>query len=120
MVDALEDVTNLWTFGRDYYVKPKSNVYVPPTQTIVNIPDLSDDRHDDTSYNFGLNRISPYQYLNTLKSYKSSPPAAPIRRPEDYFNMKRSKWRKNRRISHSKMLGGFSTLNQRTTNEEEE
>lgn len=78
LVDALEEVTNLWSYGRSVYFLPRYNLYVPARQTIMPKPKLGDERNDDTSYRFDVNRVTPYHYLNTLKGYKMNPQAAPV------------------------------------------
>ena len=73
LVDALEDVTNFWSFGRNHHTMPSYNTYVPTRNHILNKPDMMDGYNDDLGYRFNLNRLSPANYLNTLKTYQSLP-----------------------------------------------
>jgi hypothetical protein len=66
-VDALEEFTDTYYFGRNTVSVPKYDVYVPPRQHIMKRPDLGDHRNDEASYQFGMSRLTPYHYHNTLK-----------------------------------------------------
>lgn len=50
LVDALEEFTDFWNYGRDMFKQPLYNSYVPARTTIMNRPKLNDDKNDDTSY----------------------------------------------------------------------
>ena len=105
LVDALEDVTNFWSFGRDFTTMPTYNVYVPTRTHILDKPDMLDGEKDDLGYQFNLNRVSPVHYLNTMKGYKMLPkadvkPSMDPHKPKFY-----KKWR---RLSNPRMQG-FST-----------
>lgn len=76
LVDALEEVTNFWSFGRDFTTMPTYNTFVPTRNHVLNKPDMLDGENDDLGYRFNLNRISPVNYLNTLKGYKMLPKPA--------------------------------------------
>ena len=108
LVDCLEEVTNFWSFGRDFTTMPTYNVYMPTKTHILDRPDMMDGENDDLGYRFNLNRVSPVSYLNTLKGYKMLPrpgvrPTLELSRPK--FN---KKWR---RISNPRMQGFSTTVN---------
>lgn len=109
LVDALEEVTNFWSYGRDFTTMPTYNIYIPTRNNIMNRPNMADGDKDDLSYRYDVNRMSPYHYLNTLKGYPMKPAAAD--RPVTNFFKPRfyHKWR---RLSRPKMQG-FSTVNNR-------
>jgi len=112
----LEEFTDFWYYGRDFYNIPDYNVYTPVRHHIANKPKLGDDRKDDTSYRYDMNRLSPYNYLNPLKGYKMSHPAGPFYKKE---NMHKNKVGfRNRRLSKPKMFN-FSTNNRVGPAEEE-
>jgi len=73
VVDALEEVSNFWSFGRDWTTMPTYNVYVPTRTHIMDKPDMMDGEKDDLGYRMNVDRVSPYHYLNTLKGYKMMP-----------------------------------------------
>ena len=99
-VDALEEVTNFWGYGKSMFTIPTYNVYVPTRYHTINRPNLLDDSNDDTSYRYNLNRLSPYSYLNTMKGYKMNPQPGERVRPK---NMGKPKvGGKNRRLSHAR------------------
>lgn len=77
LVDALEDVTDFWVFGRNYTTMPTYNTYIPTRNNVIDRPDMMDAEHDDLGYRFDMNRVTPLHYLNTLKGYKMSPEAGP-------------------------------------------
>lgn len=68
LVDALEDVSDYWTYGRDFASMPTYNVYVPTKEHLIPKPNLTEDHDDETGFKFGVNRMSAFQYLNPLKS----------------------------------------------------
>lgn len=76
LVDALEEVTNYWSFGRDFTTMPTYNTYVPTRTHILDKPDMLDGENDDLGYQFNVNRVSPMYYMNTLKGYKMLPKAS--------------------------------------------
>lgn len=107
LVDALEEVTNFWSFGRDFTTMPTYNVYVPTRNHILDKPDMLDAQADDLSFRFNMNRLSPAHYLNTLKGYKMMPPAE----KRIYYDAHKVKfYKKWRRLSNPRMQG-FSTIN---------
>jgi hypothetical protein len=107
LVDCLEDVSDFWSYGRDFTTMPTYNTYMPTRTHIMDKPDMMEPEKDDLGYQMNLNRVSPYSYLNTLKGYKMLPkpadrPALNPHKPKFY-----KKWR---RLSQPKMQG-FSTIN---------
>jgi len=50
LVDALEEVTNFWSFGRDFTTMPTYNVYVPTRNHILDKPNMLDGENDDLGY----------------------------------------------------------------------
>ncbi len=114
LVDCLEEATNFWSFGRDFATMPTYNTYMPTKTHLLSKPDMLDGDNDDLGYRFNVNRVSPSEYLNTLKGYKMLPKAnlrmsADMHRPKFY--------KKYRRLSNSRMQG-FSTLVERGELEE--
>jgi len=105
LVDALEDVTDYWSFGRNFTTMPTYNVYIPTRHHLMDKPDMMDAQADDLSYKFNLNRLSPVNYLNTLKGYKMLP--RPALKPSLEPHRKKF-YKKYRRLSNPKMQG-FST-----------
>jgi hypothetical protein len=107
LVDCLEEVSNYWSYGRDFTTMPTYNLYIPTRNNIMNKPDFTDELNDDLSYRFNLNRMSPSQYLNPLKAYPMAATTGPKQWP--VFGKARvgKKWR---RLSHAKMHS-FSTVN---------
>jgi hypothetical protein len=100
LVDALEEVTDFWAYGRNFTDMPTYNSYVPTRSHIMNKPDMLDGDRDDLGYQFHMNRLSPTGYLNTLKGYKMLPKAAP--RP--VLDPHKPKfYKKYRRLSNPKM-----------------
>lgn len=69
LIDAIEDVSDLHSFGNNNYGMPTQGAYVPPSHYIVKIPDLNEPNADDTSYRFGNTRVSPYFMHTALKSH---------------------------------------------------
>lgn len=105
LVDALEEVTNFWSYGRDFTTMPTYNTYMPTRTHLMDKPDMMDPEKDDLGYQMKENRISPVYYLNTLKGNKMLPRPSP--RP--VLNFHKPKWYKKwRRLSQPKMQG-FST-----------
>lgn len=51
-VDAIEEVINLYEYGSNLHSVPSYNNYIP-SKSIMKRPDLSDERKDDISYQFG-------------------------------------------------------------------
>lgn len=107
LVDALEEVTNFWSFGRDFTTMPTYNTYVPTKHHILDKPDMMDGDNDDLGYRFNMNRVSPMHYLNSMKGYKMLP--RPSMRPQ-LDPHKPKFYKKWRRLSRPKMTG-FSTIN---------
>ena len=52
-VDAIEELINLYEYGSNIHSIPHGNFYVPSKTTIMKRPDLSDERKDDISYQYG-------------------------------------------------------------------
>jgi hypothetical protein len=50
VVDALEEVTNFWSYGRNIVDVPVYNTYMPTRYHIMNKPDMMDSQADDLSY----------------------------------------------------------------------
>jgi len=105
LVDALEEVTNFWSYGRNFTDMPTYNTYVPTKTHVLEKPDMLDADHDDLGYRFNLHRLSPTGYLNTLKGYKMLPKATakPVLDPH-----KPKFYKRYRRLSRPKMQG-FTT-----------
>jgi hypothetical protein len=107
LVDCLEEVTNFWNYGRDFTTMPTYNTYMPTRTHLMDKPDMMDAENDDLGYKMNLKRVSPYNYLNTLKGYKMLP--RPAAKPS--MNPHKPKfYKKWRRLSQPKMQG-FSTVN---------
>jgi len=115
LVDALEEVTNYWSFGRDFTTMPTYGVYVPTRNHILDKPDMMDAQADDLSYRFNLNRVSPAHYLNTLKGNKMMPQPDTKPKLDPHKHKFYKKWR---RLSNSRMQG-FSTINNICQEEEQ-
>lgn len=110
LVDALEEVTNFWSYGRDFTTIPNYNIYIPTRHTLMKKPDMHDEQHDDLSYRYNVHRMTPYHYLNTLKGHHMWPLPAERRPHLEYGKPKfYNKWR---RLSRPRM-SGFSTINNR-------
>lgn len=109
LVDAIEEVINLFEYGSSLTSIPSYNNYVPAKTTIMKRPNLSDERADDLSYQYGTTRVSPYFYQTALKGHKMAPNAPP--RPiKDLYKAK--KIVKDTRLSRGyKHYGLFSTVN---------
>ena len=108
LVDCLEEVTNFWSYGRDFATVPTYNVYMPTRTHIMDKPDMMDGEKDDLGYKMNLNRVSPFFYLHTLKGNKMLPKPAERRT----VNLDRPKFNKKfRRLSRPKMHASFSTTN---------
>jgi len=52
LVDALEEVTNFWSYGRDLTTMPTYNTYMPSRHHIMAKPDLNDEKANDVSYKY--------------------------------------------------------------------
>jgi hypothetical protein len=114
LVDCLEEVTNFWSFGRDFTTMPTYNTYMPTRNHVLDKPDMLDGENDDLGYRFKVNRLSPTQYLNTLKGYKMLP--KPAERPR--IDHDKHRFYKNyRRLSRPRMQG-FSTVNTFSPNQD--
>jgi hypothetical protein len=50
LVDALEEVTDFWAYGRNFTDMPTYNSYVPTRSHIMNKPDMLDGDRDDLGY----------------------------------------------------------------------
>ena len=68
LVDCLEEVTDFWNYGKDLTTMPTYNTYMPTRNHIMPKPNLNDSEGDDASHKYNLQRVTPYQYLNPLKS----------------------------------------------------
>jgi hypothetical protein len=107
-------VTDFWSYGKDFTTMPTYNVYIPTRHHIMNKPDMMDGDKEDLSYRFNMNRLSHFDYLNTMKGYKMSPkPDFRIR-----FDKPKTKFALWRRLSNTKthLTPGprsFSTINNR-------
>jgi hypothetical protein len=106
LVEALEEVSNFWSFGRNFHTMPSYNTYMPTKTHLLNKPDMLDGENDDLGYQFNMNRLSPTGYLNTLRGYKMLP-KADLRPRIDPFKPKF--YKKYRRLSNPKM-NVFSTV----------
>ena len=68
LVDALEEVTNFWSYGREMFRAPATNVYLPTRHSVFPRPFLGDEKEDDVGFRYNQQRISPFHALNPLKS----------------------------------------------------
>ena len=68
LVDALEEVTDFWTYGRDLTTMPTYNSYVPTQNNVVPRPDFDTKGDDDTKMRYNMSRVSPAYMHNPLKS----------------------------------------------------
>lgn len=87
-VDALEEFTDLWTWGRSLTQPPKEhNVYVPVTQTILPRPRLTDDWKQDQigkDFSYLMNEErSPQRAIVDPVALKPAP-FSPRPPPRDY------------------------------------
>jgi hypothetical protein len=82
LVDALEEVTNFWSYGRDFMSIPTYNVYLPTRSTSFNKPNMFDGDKEDVGYRYNMNRMSPYHTFNPLKGYSLLPRPPPTIREE--------------------------------------
>ena len=116
LVECLEEVTDFWSYGKDFTTQPDYNVFMPTKNHLMNRPDMLDGDNDDLGYRYNLNRLSPAHYLNTLKAYKMSPSAEKMPGPPTaMYKPKFARWR---RLSQTKVAGfqtkmppSFSTIN---------
>ena len=70
LVDALEEVSDFWMYGKDLTTMPSYNVYVPPRHHILPKPNLNDEKDDEVSLRYNMSRLSAHHYHNPLKSKK--------------------------------------------------
>ena len=54
LVDCLEDVTDFWTYGRDFATMPTYNVYVPTKEHLLPKPNLVEDNDDESGFRFNV------------------------------------------------------------------
>jgi hypothetical protein len=59
LVDALEEMTDYWNFGRNIVDAPTYNAYLPTRQHIMEKPNVLDDRTDGMPYKYGLMKMGP-------------------------------------------------------------
>lgn len=112
LVDCLEEVSNFWSYGRDWATMPTYNTYMPTRTHLMDKPDMLDGEKDDLGYQMNLNRLSPFYYLNTLKGNKMMPKAAEKPKLDPHKQKFYKKWR---RMSRPKMHVSFSTINTAAT-----
>lgn len=60
LVDALENVTDFWFYGRDFYSIPDIAMYIPNSNTLINKPSMIDNHEDELGFRFNMTRMSPY------------------------------------------------------------
>lgn len=110
LVDCLEDVSNYWSFGRNYTSMPTYNTFMPMRYHVLDKPSMLDGDKDDLGFQFRAHRISPAGYLNTLKGNKMMPQAAPVARLKEDKNRRGQVT--TRRLGSARHKG-FSTLVER-------
>ena len=110
-IDALDDTINMWIYGRNMYIYPVANSYVPVRHTILPKPNLFNVSEDVYRFNAVPNgvrdpiRIDQTRQLNPLKPYKTTPGVG-VRLT--HHHEAAPKWIKNRGLSRNKR--NFSTM----------
>ena len=60
LVDALENVTDFWFYGKDYHTLPDIAMYIPNKHTLINRPSMIDNDENELGFRFNMTRMSPY------------------------------------------------------------
>jgi len=107
-VEALEEVTDFWSYGRSIYSLPANNIYVPSRVTVMPKPKFNDNDNRTESLRFNESRVSKIHDHSSMKKAVVYP-AVPERIGKERLERRRT-FKKYRRLSKYNFTRNFSTF----------